>query len=74
MVAAGPIFNFILAFFLSLFIIGSIGYDAPILVDVMEGYAAEEAGMQPGDRIVRMNDTNIHVYREISLYVQMHQG
>ncbi len=73
-VAAGPIFNFILAFFLSLFIIGSIGYDAPILVDVMEGYAAEEAGMQAGDRIVRMNDTNIHVYREISLYVQMHQG
>ena len=48
MVAAGPIFNFILAFFLALFIVGSIGYDAPVVTDVMEGYAAAEAGMQPG--------------------------
>ena len=73
-VAAGPIFNFILAFFLALFIVGSIGYDAPDVVKVMEGYPAAEAGMQPGDRIVQMNKTHIHVYREVSLYVQMHQG
>ncbi len=73
-VAAGPIFNFILAFFMALFIVGSIGYDAPDVVKVMEGYPAAEAGMQPGDRIVQMNKTHIHVYREVSLYVQMHQG
>ena len=73
-VAAGPIFNFILAFFLSLFIVGSIGYDAPDIVAVMDGYPAAEAGMQPGDRIVQMNKTHIHVYREVSLYMQMHQG
>ena len=73
-VAAGPIFNFILAFFLALFIVGSIGYDAPDIVAVMDGYPAAEAGMQPGDRIVQMNKTHIHVYREVSLYVQMHQG
>ena len=73
-VAAGPIFNFILAFFLALFIVGSIGYDAPVVTDVMEGYAAAEAGMQPGDRIVRINNQNIHVYREVSIYKQMHQG
>ena len=73
-VAAGPIFNFILAFFLSLFIVGSIGYDAPDIAAVMDGYPAAEAGMQPGDRIVQMNKTHIHVYREVSLYVQMHQG
>lgn len=73
-VAAGPIFNFILAFFLALFIVGSIGYDAPDIVAVMDGYPAAEAGMQPGDRILQMNKTHIHVYREVSLYVQMHQG
>lgn len=73
-VAAGPIFNFILAFILSLFIIGSIGYDAPDVAAVAEGYPAAEAGIQPGDRIIRMNQTNIHVYREVSLYVQLHQG
>ena len=73
-VAAGPIFNFILAFFLALFIVGSIGYDAPDIVAVMDGYPAAEAGMQPGDRIVQMNKTHIHVYREVSFYVQTHQG
>ena len=44
------------------------------IVAVMDGYPAAEAGMQPGDRIVQMNKTHIHVYREVSLYVQMHQG
>lgn len=73
-VAAGPVFNFILAFLLALIIIGSIGYDAPIVAAVSEDYPAQAAGMQAGDRIIRMNDTNIHVYREVSLYVQMHQG
>lgn len=73
-VAAGPVFNFILAFILSLFIIGGIGYDAPVVAAIMEDYPAEAAGMQVGDRIVKMNDTRIHVYREVNLYVQMHQG
>lgn len=73
-VAAGPIFNFILAFFMALFIVGSIGYDAPDVVKVMEGYPAAEADMQPGDRIVQMNHKRIHVYREVSFYVQTHQG
>ncbi len=72
-VAAGPIFNFILAFFLSLFIIGSIGYDAPTVAAVTEGYPAAEAGIEPGDRIVQMNQKRIHIYREISIYVRMHQ-
>ena len=31
-IAAGPVFNFILAFVLSLFIIGSIGYDKPVIL------------------------------------------
>ncbi|MCI8558854.1 MAG: RIP metalloprotease RseP [Lachnospiraceae bacterium] len=73
-VAAGPIFNFILAFILSLFVIGSIGYDAPVVAALTEDYPAAEAGMQPGDRIVKMNNTRIHVYREVSMYVQMNQG
>ena len=73
-VAAGPVFNFILAFILSLIVIGSIGYDAPVVVALTEDFPAEEAGMQPGDRIVKMNDTRIHVYREVNMYVQMNQG
>ncbi|WP_099468839.1 RIP metalloprotease RseP [Konateibacter massiliensis] len=72
-IAAGPIFNFILAFILSLFIVGSIGYDAPI-VRVMDGYPAQEAGIQTGDTIVAINNEKINLYREISVYVQLNQG
>lgn len=73
-VAAGPIFNFILAFILALIIIGSIGYDAPVVAAVSDGYPAQEAGMQAGDRIVEIGGKNIHVYREISRFTQFHQG
>lgn len=73
-IAAGPIFNFILAFVLSLFIVGSIGYDAPVIYEVMEGFPAQEAGIQAGDRIVKINNERINLYREISVYVQLNQG
>lgn len=69
-VLAGPIFNFILGFILSIILIGSIGYDAPIVQDVRDGYPAQEAGIQAGDRIVEINNKSIHVYREIMLYSQ----
>ncbi len=73
-VAAGPVFNFILAFLLSLFIIGSLGYDEPRLWQVTEGFPAQAAGMQAGDKILKLNDRSIHVYREVTQYVQFHQG
>ena len=72
-VFAGPFFNFVLAFILAIFIIGSIGYDAPVVWKITEGYPAQEAGMQAGDEIVRLNDTDIHVYREVTLFVQLNQ-
>ncbi|MCI7814377.1 MAG: RIP metalloprotease RseP [Lachnospiraceae bacterium] len=73
-IAAGPIFNFILAFVLSVFVIGSIGYDAPKILSVVEGYPASEAGMQAGDIITKMNGKRIHLYREVSNYTSFHQG
>ena len=73
-VAAGPIFNFIMAFVFSVFLIGNVGIDKPILTDVIEGYAAEAAGLQAGDTIVGMGEKDIHFYREISVYSSMHVG
>jgi len=67
------LFNFMLAFVLSTFIIGTIGYDAPIIYQVTPGYPAEAAGMQAGDKIIRLGDKKIHVYREVSLFVDMNQ-
>ncbi|MCI8584564.1 MAG: RIP metalloprotease RseP [Lachnospiraceae bacterium] len=72
-VAAGPVFNFLLAFVLSVIIVGNIGYDDTI-VDVTPGYPAAEAGMQDGDEIVRMGGSRTYVYREISLFNSLYQG
>lgn len=73
-VAAGPICNFLLAFFLSFFIVGSIGYDPPTIGGVMNGYPAQAAGLQRGDIIKSLGGTKIVVYRDISSYTMFFQG
>ena len=73
-IAAGPIFNFILAFVLSVIIIGSIGVDKPVILAVSEGFPAAEAGIQKGDTILKMNGTKIRLSREVTNYVTFHQG
>ncbi len=71
-IAAGPVFNFILAWIFSVILIFMIGYDQPVIGSVEDGYPAAEAGLQEGDRVVRIGDKNIHIYREISAYLQFH--
>ena len=41
-IAAGPIFNFLLAFIMALFIVGNLGYDVPVLLNVTEGMPAAD--------------------------------
>lgn len=73
-VAAGPIFNFILAFVFSVIIIGSVGVVKPVLSDVSPGYAAQEAGLQAGDEIIKMGNKHIFFYNEVSMYSIFHAG
>ena len=55
-VAAGPIFNFILAFVFALVITSVMGYDPPKVLSVEENSPAEEAGLQVGDIITVKRD------------------
>lgn len=71
-VFGGPLFNFILAFLLSLFVIGSIGVDKSNIVSVTNGYPAEQAGLRAGDVITKINGTNINIGREVSSYFVFH--
>ncbi len=73
-IVAGPFFNFILAFLFSLIIVGSYGADVPVIQDVIEGGAAQAAGMQSGDKILSMNQDTIHLYRDVSLFSMLNQG
>ena len=73
-VAAGPIFNFIMAVVFSFIVLTFAGVDTAKLSDVIDGYAAQEAGLQGGDVIVSMGGKDIHFYRQISLYATFHEG
>ncbi len=67
-VFAGPFFNFILAFALSVFVIGFVGYDAPAVVSVVSGSAADEAGLQAGDIIKKIGKDKVSIGREVDSY------
>lgn len=71
-VAAGPFFNFLLALVLGIIIVRAAGYDAPRLIDVQEGFPAQEQGMQAGDIITKLNREPVVVYRDITLYMLTH--
>ncbi len=71
---AGPFFNFILAFILSVILVGMTGYDQPVIGSVMDGYPAQEAGIKAGDEFISLNGKRIHLWREISLNNAMHPG
>lgn len=73
-VLAGPVFNFILAFFLSLIMVGFSGTDRPVVTGLIEGYPAQQAGLRPGDELIRLNGERVHVYREVSFISMLNQG
>lgn len=71
-IAAGPIFNFILAFILSIVIIGMEGYDECSVINVAKGSGAETAGLQEGDVIKEYDGKDIVISRDLWLYQYMH--
>ncbi len=68
-IAAGPVFNFILAFFLSLIIVAAIGYTPAVISDVEPGSPAQEAGLEAGDRIVSFDGYHIDIYEDLNVYL-----
>ena len=65
-VAAGPVFNFIMAFVCALIITSVMGYDPARITEVAEGSAAEAAGLLPGDVITEYNGKNVAISRDLS--------
>lgn len=71
-VAAGPVFNFLLAFLFSLFLIGQAGYDPPVVLEVESGSPAAQAGIEAGDWITKIGRSAISLQRDISVYTMLH--
>lgn len=71
-VAAGPIFNFILAFVFAMIITSVIGYDPAEVLVVAEDSPAYEAGLREGDVITEFQGRNISIGRDLELYLTLH--
>ena len=71
-VAAGPIFNFILAFIFAMIITSVIGYDPSTILQVEEGSPAQKAGLQEGDVITEFQGKHISIGRDLELYMTLH--
>ena len=70
-IVAGPLFNFVLAFFGAMIIISIIGYDPPEVLQVAEGSPEERAGLQAGDVITEFNGKNIYLGRDLDTYLML---
>ena len=66
-IAAGPIFNLILAWIFCVILVAWVGYRAPVIGEVSDGYSAKEQGIRAGDTITGINGKRIHLWNEITL-------
>ncbi|MEE1191377.1 MAG: RIP metalloprotease RseP [Blautia sp.] len=71
-VAAGPIFNFILAFVFAMIITSVVGYDPARVLQVTEGSPAAQAGLKEGDIIKEFQGRHISIGRDLDSYMALH--
>ncbi len=81
-VAAGPIFNFILAYLIYTVYIG-LGYSLPVpsfkdiipeIEAVLPGSPADQAGLKPGDKVIRVNEKEISTSAELLKAIAQSNG
>lgn len=73
-VFAGPFFNIVLAFLLSLIIVGFSGSAKPTVTQLTDGYPASAAGIEVGDVITRIDGEKIHLPSEVTLISSLNRG
>lgn len=73
-VFAGPFFNIILAFLLSLIVVGFSGEILPVVHSITEGYPAQEAGLLPGDVITHVDGERVFLQGEVTIASAMNKG
>ncbi|WP_424236112.1 RIP metalloprotease RseP [Bhargavaea ginsengi] len=75
-ILAGPLFNFILAFFIFVILglIQGIPQDDPIIADVTDDGPAIAAGIEKGDRIVSVDGREVGTWNAFSAIIQDSPG
>lgn len=70
-ILGGAFFNLMTALILCIIIVGSLGYQPPIIADVTPGYSAYDEGMQAGDVITRLDGKRIFLWDELTMHLLM---
>ncbi|KQU60340.1 RIP metalloprotease RseP [Bacillus sp. Leaf406] len=73
---AGPLFNFILAFFIFILVgfLQGVPTNDPVLGDLTDDGAAKESGLQKGDEVLSIDDSEISTWEDIVGVIQKHPG
>ncbi len=72
-VAAGPVFNFLLAFVIAVIIVGVAGYDPPKVMQIQDGSNAEAAGLKEGDLITKFQGYHVDLGKDIYVYSYLNE-
>lgn len=73
-VFAGPLFNFITAYLMAVIIVWACGVYTTEIAGVTDGGAAQAAGLQAGDVIVKIDGSKMHMWDDIRLAALTSQG
>lgn len=75
-VLAGPVFNFLLAWLIFWGLVYSQGVQEllPVIGQVTNSSAAEEAGIVPGDRIIEIDGNRIDIWEDLVERIEANQG
>ncbi|MEE8506447.1 MAG: RIP metalloprotease RseP [Kiloniellales bacterium] len=75
-VVGGPLANFVFALIVLFGLFSTVGqpFTPPVVGEVMPESAAEAAGILPGDRIIRLNGTEIERFEDVQRIVRPSAG
>jgi regulator of sigma E protease len=76
-ILAGPMFNLFFAFivFSGIYMVGMPRYSSlPVVGQIQEKSPAMQAGLQPGDRIISINQQKITKWQEMADFIHAHPG
>ncbi len=72
-IAAGPIFNFIMAFILSVIIVAMMGYVPSKVLKVSEESPAYAAGLREGDQITKFQGYSIDIGQDLNTWLALNE-
>lgn len=72
-IAAGPVFNFIMAFILSVIIVAMMGYVPSRVMEVPKDSPAYAAGLREGDQITKFQGYSIDIGQDLNTWLALNE-